>query len=244
MRFRVLVAAVLVTAPTGTLRAQDTEIFVLGALGALHEQEESFPYETLDRVIRGIKPEVLLLEVTPEELAGRVDTKGRPEYPKVVWPFLRAAGTLKVYAMEAAQPHYGELVGEGTRIFGEFAKQRPGENAALTAYTGAATDMLIAHWKSPADTQDEATDALSEARYGLIAGLLPEAHPFQKRWDSVMVDVARKAVTAHPGTRVLLIGSFRNRFMFTKALDNLPGIKVGDMKAWLDANGFGRQPPG
>jgi hypothetical protein len=239
----VLVAAVLVT-PASTLRAQDTEIFVLGALGALHEKEESFPYETLDRVIRGIKPEVLLLEVTPEELAGRVDTKGRPEYPKVVWPFLRAAGTLKVYAMEAAQPLYGELVGEGTRIFGEFAKRRPGENAALTTYTGAATDMLIAHWKSPADTQDEATDALSEARFGLIAGLLPQAHPFQGRWDSVMVDVARKAVTAHPGTRVLLIGSFRNRFMFTKALDNLPGIKVADMKAWLDANGFGRQPPG
>lgn len=244
MRSTALIGTALVTAVMGAATTQDTEIFVLGALGALHEKEESFRYETLDRVIRAIKPDVMLLEVTPEELAGRLETKGRSEYPNVVWPMLGQAGAPKVYAMEAAQPLYGELINEGNRIWGDFAKQRNVESSALTAHSDATTDILLAHWKSAADTQDEATDALADARNRLIAELLPTGAALQVRWDRVMVDVVRKAIAENPGKRVLVLGSHRNRFMFVDVLREVPGTRLVDMKGWMVANGFGRDPAG
>jgi hypothetical protein len=238
-----IVAVLLHTARSGAT-AQETEVFVLGALGSLHEREESFDFATLDRVIRRIAPDVVLLEVTPEELAGKVETRGRPEYPRVVWRMLGGDGAPRPFAMEAGQPLYGELTSDAAQLWNGFAKDRPTENAALTAYSNATTDVLVAHWKSPADTQDEATDALARARHTLRAALLPAGEAIQVRWDRVMVDVARKAIAEHPGTRVLVLGSYRNRFMFVEALRDLPGVKLVDSHDWMAANGFGRGATG
>lgn len=161
MRHTALLVVAFVAAATGAGATQDTEVFVLGALGALHEKVDRFPYETLGLIIRAIDPDVMLLEVTPEELAGRLDTKGRPEYPNVVWPFLKEGAVPRTYAMEAGQPLYGELTREGDRIWRDFANQHPRESAALTAYDSAAAHVLLAHWRSVADTQDDVTDRLA-----------------------------------------------------------------------------------
>lgn len=239
MRFTRLVAATLLAATPLPAAAKDSEVFVLGALHALHEKEDSFGYDTLGRLIRAIRPDVILLEVTPEELAGRLETKGRPEYPKVIWPMLGEGGP-KPYAMEARQPLYAELTGEASRRWGDFAAAFPAENGTLTAWSKATSDMLLAHWKSVADTQDEATDTLARARGRLNVALVPDADPGQARWDGAMVEVARKAIAENPGRRVLVLGSWRNRFMFVDALGAMKGAKLVDMKAWLGANGFGR----
>lgn len=239
MRFIGLMAAALLAATSIPAAAKDSEVFVLGALHALHEKEDGFGYDTLDRVIRAIKPDVILLEVTPGELTGKLETRGRPEYPKVIWPMLGTGGP-KPYAMEAGQPLYGELTGDAAKRWGAFEKESPAEDAALDAYSKATSDMLLAHWKSVADTQDEATDALGRARSRLNAALVPGADPGQARWDGTMVDVAKKAIAENSGKRVLVLGSYRNRFMFVEELGKVKGAKLVDMKGWLGANGFGR----
>jgi hypothetical protein len=239
-----LIATALVLWPGGAPPVRDTEVFVLGALGALHEREPGFTFETLSLVVQRIDPEVILLEVTPDELAGRLATKGRPEYPRVVWPLLEQPDPPKVYPMEAGQPLYDEMARTAEPVWSAFARDRAEDNAALTAYTEAATNALLAYWRSPSDTQDDATDALARARYQLRAALLPAGHVVQLRWDSVMVDAAAKAIAAHPGARVLVVGSFRNRFMFVEALRPLPGVRIVNMHGWLRDNGFGREPAG
>lgn len=237
MRFTSLAAAAMVVL-SAPATAKDSELFILGALHGLHEQEESFGYNELGRVIRAIKPDVILLEVTPEELAGKLETKGRPEYPKVIWPMLSADGP-KPYAMEAGQPLYGELTGSAGNAFGEFEKQSPEADAALTGYASATSKALLSHWNSVADTQDEATDALGRARAQLTAALVPASVPTQQQWDGVMVEVARKAIAANPGKRILVLGSYRNRYMFVDELKAAKGVSLVDMKAWLKSNGFG-----
>ncbi|MDP9421574.1 MAG: hypothetical protein M3Q19_01855 [Pseudomonadota bacterium] len=239
MRRTALTTAIIFGCLASPADAKDTELFLLGALHGLHEQEESFGYGELDRVIKAIKPDVILLEVTPEELTGKLETKGRPEYPKVVWPMLTAKAP-KAYAMEAAQPLYGELTSDASRRFGEFAAQFPMEDAALTGHSKATSAVLVAHWKSVADTQDEATDALGRARARLTAALVPASVAGQERWDATMVDVARKAISENPGKRILVLGSYRNRYMFVDQLGGVKGTRLVDMKSWLEQNGFGR----
>lgn len=240
MRLTALAAAAvalsLVAAPAA---AKDAEVFILGALHGLHEQEESFGYAELGRVIAAIKPDVVLLEVTPEELAGKLETKGRPEYPKVIWPLLTEQGP-KAYAMEAAQPLYGELTSDASKRFGDFKQKQPTEDAALTGFAAATSKALLAHWRSVADTQDEATDALGRARNRLNAAMVAGSGPGQQRWDGVMVEVARKAISENPGKRILVLGSYRNRYMFVEELTGTKGARFIDMRAWLASNGFGR----
>ena len=231
------IAAILLPA-TAANAAPPGQVYVVGALHALHEQEDAFGYDDLGRLIAAIKPEVILLEVTPEELAGKTETPGRPEYPKVIWPMLTAGGP-KPYAMEAGQPLYGELTSDASRRFGAFEKESPVENDARTAYGKGADAALLAHWKSIADTQDATTDALARARAALNAGMVAGSGAGQARWDGVMVDASRRAIAAHPGKRILVLASYRNRFMFVEALGKLRGAKLVDMRAWLQANGFG-----
>jgi hypothetical protein len=229
---------VLTLAACGPASAQQTEVFVLASIGSLHEKVEGFRYQTLDRIIRAIRPDVMILEVTPEELAERRDTKGRPEYPNVVWPMLTRAGAPRAYAMEAGQPLYAALVRDGDRIWSEFARQQPDVNAALTAYTAAVTDVLLQHWKTAADTQDELTDLHARARDRLIGSLFPAGQELQARWDKVMVDAVRQAIAENRGKRVLVLGTHRNRFMFVDALRTFSGTTVVDMNRWLLANTF------
>jgi hypothetical protein len=240
MRSAILTAVITILLPAARASAQEAQVFVLGALGALHGERAGFTFQTLDTIIRRIAPDVVLLEVTPEELAGRLETRGRPEYPAVVWPLLQEPGAPVAYAMEAGQPLYGELTGAGGRLFTAFAAERPADNAALDAHTSATTALLLAHWDSPPDTQDEATDAAARARHALRAALLPASDEIQVRWDSVLVDVATKAIAAHPGKRVLILASFRNRFMFLEALREAPSVRLVNMHEWLTNNGFGR----
>jgi len=61
MRYIGLTAALLISCLAAPAVAKDSEVFVLGALHGLHEQEESFGYAELERVIEEIKPDVLLL---------------------------------------------------------------------------------------------------------------------------------------------------------------------------------------
>ncbi len=230
--------AALMIPVTPAAAAPPAQVYVIGALHALHEQEDAFGYDELKRLIAAIKPDVMLLEVTPEELAGRKETPGRPEYPKVIWPMLAASGP-KPYAMEAGQPLYGELTSDASRRFGEFEKNSPAADAALTAYGKAANALLLAHWKSIADAHDTTTDALARARATLNGAMVTGSAPGQARWDGVMVEASRKAIAAHPGKRILVLGSYRNRFMFVEALGKERGAKLVDMHAWLQANGFG-----
>lgn len=241
MRFTTLIAAALLAATAAPAAAKDSEVFILGALHGLHEKEESFDYDALGRVIRAIRPDVVLLEVTPEELAGKLETRGRPEYPRVIWPMLGADGP-KPYAMEAAQPLYGEMTGDAGKRWGAFGKDSPAANAALTAHSEATSQVLLAHWKSVADTQDAATDALGHARTRLNAAMVAGSDAGQSRWDGVMVEASKKAIAENPGKRILILGSYRNRYMFVEKLGGTRGTKLVDMKAWLEANGFGGAP--
>ncbi len=239
---RINLTAAIADCIAGQASAKDTEIFILGALHGLHEQEASFGYAELERVIEAIDPDILLLEVTPEELAGRLETKGRPEYPKVIWPMLARRGA-KAYAMEPGQPLYGELTGDAGSQWGAFKKDAPADDAALTSHSNATAAVLLAHWKSVADTQDQATDALGRSRAELSAAMVAGTVPGQRRWDSFMVESVKSAISDNPDKRVLVLGSYRNRFMFIEQLQGVSGAKLVDMRSWLEANGFGRGGP-
>lgn len=223
----------LLVAASASAEAQPADVHVLAALQGLHAREPSFDYDALRRVIEDIRPEVMMLEVTPEELSGRLQTRGRPEYPNVIWPMLAKAGAPHAYAMEAGQPLYGELTQAAGRAWSDFNRDHPDRSKALDAYTDAADAALLAYWTSPAQAQDAITDGTARAAARLSEALVPATVPVQRRWEGAMIRAAKQAITKHPGKRILILASYRNRFVFTDALATVKGVRIIDMSERL-----------
>lgn len=207
------------------------EVYVVGALHRLHATEAAFAYADLRRIIEAIEPEVMLLEVRPDELAERKETPGRPEYPAVVWPLL---ATMKTTAlpMEPGGATFQAMVDKATAMFAAFAKERPAQSAYTDNLRRSLETALQAHWRHPADAHDRVTADLVRAQALALEALGGREFTVgQAEWDGFMVEQARTAIRANPGKRVLILGSYRNRAAFIEGLKGEGSIV--EMDAWL-----------
>lgn len=214
----------------------DNGIYIVGALHGLHETEESFDYAELKNLIEAIDPDVMLLEVRPDELAGRKDTPGRPEYPAVIWPMIAESGSTAV-GMEPGDALFTKMVTDAGNRAAAFERDYPDEHAFWTSYGRSLVSALTEHWSELAQTHDDITGDLMRGRYIVHAAIAGEsAAEGQKRWDAYMVEQARLAINANPDGKILVLGSYRNRHVFVEALSVDFADRVVDMEQWLGEN--------
>lgn len=206
-------------------------VFVVGALQRLHATEPDFTFDDLRRVIDAVRPDVLVLEVRPDELVERKETPGRPEYPAVVWPWLAAHPTTAV-AMEPGGEAFAAMTGAAGARFGAFEREKPDAAARMSSLRRSLATALQAHWRHPADAHDQVTadlvgaQGLAQARLGgdgFEAG--------QAAWDGFMVARTREAIAAHPGRRILVLASYRNLQAFREGLEGEG--RLVNMEPWL-----------
>lgn len=219
---------------TGQLHAATARpdgVYVVGAIQRLHVTEPSFSFDHLRRIIEAARPDVLVLEVRPDELAERKETQGRPEYPAVVWPYLAARPT-PALPMEPGGKVFEAMTGDAGRRFETFAKQKPEADAYMTRLGRALSTVLQEHWRHPADAHDTVTLDLVRAQ-GLAQAQLGGAkfEASQAEWDGYMVDRAREAIAANPGKRILVLASYRNLEAFRTGLKG--EARVVEMEPWL-----------
>lgn len=193
-------------------------VAVIGALHGLHAKSAGFSYAALRRAILDFQPDVMVLEVRPDELIDHAATPGRPEYPEVVWPLLKQHKIVSV-PMEPGGDLFKTMAAQAGGAFDAFRLADPQGAKAAIALDDAAQAALLAYWRSPAQTQDAATAAaaagLDALRYGLAGD---KAYEIQVRWDDYMADRVTEAVAANPGRRVLVLGSWRNRQRLVQAV--------------------------
>ncbi|MBU1376569.1 MAG: hypothetical protein KKE02_18650 [Alphaproteobacteria bacterium] len=219
---------------TGQLHAATAPldgVYVVGAIQRLHATEPSFSFDDLRRIIDAVRPDVLVLEVRPDELAERKDTQGRPEYPAVVWPWL-AAHPATALPMEPGGKAFEAMTGDAGRRFEAFAKEQPEADAYMTRLGRALSSVLQDHWRHPADAHDAVTRDLIRAQGLAQAKLGGEGFATsQAAWDGYMVDRTREAIAAHPGKRILVLASYRNLNAFRTGLTG--EARLVDMEPWL-----------
>ncbi len=211
-------------------------IYVVGALHGLHEQVPGFDYAALGRVIEAIRPEVMLLETRPDELSGRTDTPGRPEYPRVVWPYLARQNGVTALPLEPGGELFEKWVGEASNDHDAFEKNDPQGASYWSSYQRSLSTLLKAHWQTAAHAHDILTADMARSWYLVqysVGGKPLEDG--QERWDAYMIDRAREAVRAHPDKRILVLASYRNRHRFDLAMREAGAARVVDMQAWLAA---------
>lgn len=219
---------------TGQLHAATAPpdgVYVVGAIQRLHASEPSFSFDHLRRIIEAVRPDVMVLEVRPDELAARKETQGRPEYPAVVWPWLSAHPTAAL-PMEPGGEVFEAMTGAAGRRFEAFGKAKPDADAYMTRLARALSTVLQDHWRHPADAHDAITLDLVRAQ-GLAQAQLggPDFATSQAEWDGYMVARAREAIAANPGKRILVLASYRNLEAFRAGLKG--EARLVDIEPWL-----------
>jgi len=230
MQARHLAAIFLLIAGTATgAAAQETELFILSTVTRLHPELSYYDFAELRRRILEVRPDVIVLEVRPDELAERKETPGRPEYPAVVFPLLLEK-QYTTYPMEPGEPLFGEMVQSHATLLQKFKESRPDASATVNAYEAAAVAALRACWRSPADVNSPFTDRIVEAKHEMQSALMgPSRAEGWARWNDYMVDAVRRAMAENPGKRVLALVGYDNAYWMRARLTDLPGARIIDM---------------
>lgn len=220
--------------PAAVARPAADSVLVLGALHDLHAREPAFDYDDLREAIVAFAPDVLVLEVRPDELAERKGTPGRPEYPAVIWQLL-AGSHVQAVAMEPGGETFTAITTEARAALDAFRQRDPDGAAALSRLDKASQDVLLAHWQSAGQSQDETTTVVVEAvRTAQFALAGPAFAAAQSRWDTFMSQRALEAVRSNPGKRVMVIASYRNRALLERAVRDTPGHRVIEATSWFE----------
>jgi len=217
--------------------AERNGIFIVGALHRLHEQVPGFDYAALRRTIEAIDPQVMLLETRPDELSGRTDTPGRPEYPRVVWPLLAEHTGIVPLPLEPGGKLFETWVAEASADFAALEKDNPQGASAWESYQRSLTSLLKLHWRTPVQAHDAVTADMARSWYLVQYGVTnKQIEAGQERWDGFMIERAHEAVRSHPDKRILILASYRNRHLFDAALRKNHAPRIVDMEKWLAAN--------
>ncbi|MBL0915169.1 MAG: hypothetical protein IBJ13_06555 [Sphingopyxis sp.] len=233
-----LISALVATAPLPAAAAPaDDRVLVIGALHGLHEREPAFSYDRLRAAILAFAPDVLVLEVRPDELAERKPTPGRPEYPAVIWPLL---GQMKIEAisMEPGGDTFKAITGEAGEAFGTLKQDNPEGAAALSRLDKEMDEWLLTYWQRPEQVQDETTASLTaslQAAQFALAG--PRFAAAQARWEDFMSDRIVDAIKAHPGKRIMVIGSYKNRALLEQAARRAAPERAVSAMSWFQQPG-------
>lgn len=229
---RFLLALSLCAGLAASAQAQPADgVYVVAAIQRLHATEPDYGYPQLRRILDAARPDVVVLEVRPDEAAERKDTPGRPEYPAVVWPWL-ADHPLPVISMEPGGKAFAQMTGAAGAMYDAFGREKPAEAAYMASLRRSLSAALQAHWRHPADAHDQVTADLVQAEAMAQARLGGEAFTVsQAAWDGYMVARTKEAIAAHPGKRILVLASYRNLAAFREGLKG--EARLVDMEPWL-----------
>src|SRR5687768_16873340 len=87
------------TAVSGQGAVDVAEVYVVATLYQRHASTPAYAYDTLRAVIARLRPDVVVLDVSPRELRQQSVHPSKAEYPSVIFPFVRERG-LRAYAAE------------------------------------------------------------------------------------------------------------------------------------------------
>jgi hypothetical protein len=209
------------------------DVFVIGALHELHESESCFSYDDVRRMLERIAADVWVLEVRPDELANRSATPGRPEYPAVIWPMLEKRPVLSI-AMEPGGDEFKRITQAAGAGIEAARRADPAPLEFLDRLESMLDGMSMSRWVELADTQDSATADLARA-IGMLRMQIygAEYSAAQHEWERFMAARAAEAITANPGKRIVVLGSFRNRGMLSESIRQAAANRIVNMEEYL-----------
>lgn len=225
------IAALFTPAQRGL--AKKSEVFVLGTLYNRHENVAGYQLDALKKAIELIDPDIMVLDVNPEELREQKVSAGKIEYPGVIFPYLKRKG-IKAYPGEPGEPMFTEIVNAVANLRKDLADKYPARNMAMRRFRTTTFEALVLLWTSPAVANSETTEkvivGLKAYEAKMLGPLEIESH---ERWDRYAAEMVLKAARENQGKRILQLTGIENCPRIRRELKRSNRIKLIDMEEWL-----------
>jgi hypothetical protein len=210
-----------------------SDVYVVATLYKRHERSVVYSLDTLRKIIERIKPDVLVLDVSPTELSEQKVFPGKIEYPQVIFPYLNKQN-ITAYAGEPAEPVFSKIVDETLADINTFRTANPAAATQLDEYEQRMWALLDTYWKTPADVNNAVTGSV------LTAKRILEGQMIGKRfaegdisWNQHIAAITRKAVLENAGKKVLVLIGIENCSTVRTLLKNDSNINLVNISDWL-----------
>ncbi|MCY7317897.1 MAG: hypothetical protein LH617_04065 [Ramlibacter sp.] len=215
-------------AGSGTSRC---EVIVLSSLHQLHERVPGYGYAELARVVECLRPDVLALELSPEDLAARMPQSIKREYQFSVYPLLDRLGSV---CLPLEPPQHNPMIDRARAARRLFHPDTHPSAALFATYVEHLFAWLLENWLSPADVNSAQTDALLAVKHRFQEAIAPaEEAASWEEWNQHFLARILEAAHAHPGQRVVAIVGVEHAYWLRQRLRLHPGLALLDTELLL-----------
>ena len=237
MRWWMLLGAWLALPMAAMAQAAPATGVVLDTLHQMHAEVPVYDNTALGRAIERLRPDVLCVELQPDDLSARPPEQTKQEYPAVIYPLIDRRH-VRVYAMEPAEPLYDTLLAPYRANTVAFNRHEPAQAKAFGQYVDGLYAVLKARWTSPAAVNDEVTDAALRAKHALQEALMgPAERAGWEAWNGHFLEVIQRAARENPGRRIVVLVGAEHGYWLRGHLLHAPGVVLLDTPKALEGPG-------
>jgi hypothetical protein len=219
------------TSPLPVDSSRRPQVLVLSTLHQYHAQASCYGFSTLRAIIAALAPDLLLLEVSEEDLRTRPDERIKREYPEVVYPLLAALG-VQALALEPSGDGRHALIERMRAAESQFRDSERSE--AHYAYVNEWFKSLVSCWRTPADVNSTGTDAAVFAKHAIEKSIYPpDSTRSWEEWNQHFLDQITNAVNQRrPRLALVLVGLEHSHWLRSR-LARRTGLDLLDAQATL-----------
>jgi len=199
--------------------SKPAEVIVLSTLHQFHGQIPEYSFDDLSEIIEHLRPDILAVELTANDLESRRDQSVKQEYQRSVFPLLDKHH-YEVVPLEPPQPLFGELVGLIREASNQLSEQNPAAAEAFGMYTESLYEMLTKRWTSPGEVNSAMTDILFESKHRFQNALFGSAEVRGwELWNQHFLQQILAAADANPGRRILVVVGVEHSYWLRARLE-------------------------
>jgi len=217
----------MVNTMPGFSETAQTKVTIIGSLHKYHKGLSHYSFDDLKSLIKSKKPDVICIEVKPENYKGIATSSAPYEYREVMMPFLLSTKA-KIVPIDWVNADWNKLM-EEQKMLSESPKTAELFNAIVNPL-----ELLVKHASDKPIAMLDYTfynsdfiDELIEAQYGVLLNAFPEnkiSQITEKRNENIG-DLLIKAVRRNKGERILVLIGMEHKFVLKKRLLKLPEVK-------------------
>ncbi|HUF05607.1 MAG TPA: hypothetical protein VMM38_15715 [Aridibacter sp.] len=214
-----------------------TEVLVLSTLHQFHSKDNDYTFEKLSEIVESYRPDIIAVELTPEDLRTRREQKTKVDYHKSIFPTADRIDA-KMVPLEPAEPKFLELVGLIRASDAALREAKPDAAAGFSTYVESLYEYLFKYWQSASEVNSPQTDALFEVKHACQNRLYGEKQENGwEGWNGHFLKKILKAARANKGSRILVSVGAEHTYWLRKELRAQEGIRLAEAEKVLGESG-------
>ena len=198
-------SAVFFSAAVSVPAQARAEVLVLSTLHQFHSTVRGYSFEDLTKIVEGLKPDILAVELTPKDLESRVGQKTKLEYQKSIFPLIDKR-KYQTVPLEPSEPLYSELVGLLRDSNNEIKEKFPSKAEAFSIYSDSLYSYLFGIWDSPEAVNSSETDGQFKVKHAYQNALFgSKEEKVWSEWNTLFLEQILKTAQENKGKRILVL---------------------------------------